>query len=149
MMDPYTLNADEAIRALRRVDDPGELDRLHDRERAHPRYEGGRSSVLDAIEERRGELALRAPESTGVPPSRDPRWRVGRWGGHANYECERCAFATLDEERMQEHQRARHPQARPPEEPEGADNASDDAAADELTAADFAAASTSDTGDEQ
>ena len=33
---------------------------------------------------------------------------VGDWHGRPNYECELCAFATLDEALMREHQRVRH-----------------------------------------
>ena len=30
-------------------------------------------------------------------------FRVTRWNGMRNYECTRCPFATLDEERAREH----------------------------------------------
>ena len=45
-------------------DDVAVLDMLHAAERAHPKYEAGRSKVLDAIEERRGELAVSDPHET-------------------------------------------------------------------------------------
>lgn len=54
----HASTVEENARIIRGVTDPAELDLLHIAEQAHPRYPGGRFGVLDAIEERRGELAI-------------------------------------------------------------------------------------------
>lgn len=52
----YSANAAPIIEAVRATKDIQFLSRLHAIERAHPSYSGGRKGVLDAIEERKGEL---------------------------------------------------------------------------------------------
>lgn len=52
----HSANAAPIIEAVRATKDIEFLSRLHAIERAHPTYSGGRKGVLDAIEERKGEL---------------------------------------------------------------------------------------------
>lgn len=52
----HSANAAPIIEAVRATKDIEFLSRLHAIERAHPSYSGGRKSVLDAIEERKGEI---------------------------------------------------------------------------------------------
>lgn len=52
----HSANAAPIIEAVRATKDIQFLSRLHAIERAHPSYSGGRKGVLDAIEERKGEL---------------------------------------------------------------------------------------------
>lgn len=52
----HSANAAPIIEAVRATKDIEFLSRLHAIERAHPSYSGGRKGVLDAIEERKGEL---------------------------------------------------------------------------------------------
>ena len=52
----HSANAAPIIEAVRATKDIEFLSRLHAIERAHPTYSGGRKGILDAIEERKGEL---------------------------------------------------------------------------------------------
>lgn len=45
------------------------------------------------------------PETAGEPAG----YRVTKWAGLDNYECERCPFATLDGPRIREHVAHAHP----------------------------------------
>lgn len=40
-----------------------------------------------------------------------PRWAQNTWRGHPNYQCTRCAFATLDIGEMRLHAKSAHPLA--------------------------------------
>lgn len=54
-------NVPEARALIRDVHDLGVLDALHAAERKHPKYRDGRNKVLDAIEERKGEITTADP----------------------------------------------------------------------------------------
>jgi len=56
--DVLALNVAGAAAEIRLIESADDLDRLHAIERANPEFMGGRKGVLDAIEERRGELAI-------------------------------------------------------------------------------------------
>jgi hypothetical protein len=55
--DLYAMNAEAVGKLVAAQADDDVLAALHAWEREHPKYEGGRTTVLNAIEERRGELA--------------------------------------------------------------------------------------------
>lgn len=57
----YGMNAIDTRAYITKVEDPLALDQIHAWERAHPEYSGGRTTVLDAVEERRGELEVDDP----------------------------------------------------------------------------------------
>lgn len=57
-----------------------------------------------------------------------PRWRVGKWNGRDNYECTRCAFATLDRGLIVRHAESEHPLGPAPHPLAGVGFASDEAA---------------------
>ena len=59
----HTANASMVGDLVRRLEDPVELAKAHDLERAHPKFSGGRTGVLDDIEERLGELGVKAPNT--------------------------------------------------------------------------------------
>ena len=52
----YFLNATESTALVNGADTPEKLDAIETAEKAHPKHEGGRVSVLRAIEERRAAL---------------------------------------------------------------------------------------------
>jgi hypothetical protein len=53
----HELSASEAIEHVEQIEDPDILDELETAERAHPKYEAGRETVLRAIAARREALA--------------------------------------------------------------------------------------------
>lgn len=55
--DLVQLNVGQAAAEIQLVQNTDDLDRLHAIERAHPEFMGGRKGVMEAIEERRRELA--------------------------------------------------------------------------------------------
>lgn len=64
----YDLKVGEAKALIQKVADPKELAALHALERSHPSYDAGRKGVMDAIEERQGELGIAA---AGGEPNTD------------------------------------------------------------------------------
>jgi len=54
-------NADWTKRRVMRLTSPAEVARVREIERSHPRFQGGRSMVLNALEERLGELSTPDP----------------------------------------------------------------------------------------
>lgn len=36
-------------------------------------------------------------------------WKIGKWGGHPNYECLHCKYKTLEESRIRTHAKNAHP----------------------------------------
>jgi hypothetical protein len=57
-VDLYKAPVRDLVPLIARVEQPVILALLHAAERVHPRYPGGRATILDAVEERRGELAV-------------------------------------------------------------------------------------------
>lgn len=105
MIDTHTMTADVAASEVRRIRSLEELEAVADREAAHTEFEGGRATVLDAIEVRRAQLA----EEESSTARKAPRWTTNEWRGHTNYQCQECPFATLDRGQMVKHAAARHP----------------------------------------
>lgn len=88
-MDPQVLHdvtADEARDAIAGVGSPAVLEELREAEASHPEHEGGRTTVLRALDRRRAELEGR--DVTGVtmiratgPVDLDARRRTSVHGG--------------------------------------------------------------------
>lgn len=66
--DTHDMSASQAIEAIGALEDPEQitLEALHYHEGDHPQYDGGRKTVLDALEERIGEVEVE-PEGDGEP----------------------------------------------------------------------------------
>lgn len=60
----YDLKVDEVVARVARITDPKELAAAHAMERSNPSHKEGRKGVLNAIEERKGELAIAAAGGT-------------------------------------------------------------------------------------
>lgn len=52
---------------------------------------------------KRTPIPLPFPHQENADGEREPEYEVGKWSGQAHYRCMRCAFDTLDKERMLEH----------------------------------------------
>jgi hypothetical protein len=125
-------NVPEVRAYVATLTDRAELDALHDAERTSGRgQEGtGRRGVLDAIEERRGELGLtdpnpglargQRPEATEAEPRppapAPPGWTKVRWRGHDLYRCagkdrggHPCRFESFDVGEVYAHVKQKHP----------------------------------------
>lgn len=72
MIDTHDMNAGAAVAAVRDLDDSDQLRETLEHERLHPTYDNGRKQVVDAIEERIGELAT-ADIEEATPSPRAPR----------------------------------------------------------------------------
>lgn len=81
----HSFKVDEVVERLVGVSDPQHLQALHAIERSNPDYTDGRKGVLNAIEERRGELIIE--DAGGEPETKTPP-EAGQDGGEGAGEGE-------------------------------------------------------------
>lgn len=81
-----------------------EVDQALEKEYAHPRFEGGRGGVIDALQERRDELT----EPTTGPPEDTEAMKPTSTVAAAGLPCPDCAFSAGSKEGLDAHKEAHH-----------------------------------------
>lgn len=110
--DITAVNAPTAREWILAEGDAEQLARWHTQERAHPRFPGGRDSVITAIDAR-----LQTLEATPRGPVEDAEpsalasarpWTEGSWAGLTQYRCRHCRYETLEPTDIEAHVRQAH-----------------------------------------
>lgn len=102
----HSMKADQAIDLAGRLETQEDIDAVREEEANHPDYDGGRKTVLEALEAREEELA----EAAQLYDSRTV-FEDEVDGGREYFYCleEGCRFGAFQEARIRAHVRAPHP----------------------------------------
>jgi len=88
---------------IKKIQTVDEVDQALEKEYAHPRFEGGRSGIIDDLQERRDELT---EPNTGPPKDTEAMKPTNTVA--AGLPCPDCAFSAGSQEGLDAHMEAHH-----------------------------------------